>query len=350
MGNDMKRRIFCLILLLTLLCEISCGERDVSDSYVHSITWESVEVGTWKIDQHLMNVNIPLHYWNDRADTDRILSQNSRERRKIYGEDDRERIDPATYSDKEPYNAIVRISTGCSGILISSKHVLAASHCVHNGNNYLLSARLFLRAGYMMKDGRMKWVYVKRFFVPAKWRNHTLNGQHQYTNWADYDFSVLELSRELGDSRHFMKPGLSGLFCDGHKSLHGAGSTVDYVSFPDDKPKDAMWLVSTPISTETHQLLYFKGDAWHGSSGAALYTWEVTPDNQRERRVIGVLSGNRNTEPEAPVQGNYNVAVRLDPINYLMVCKWIGQEEECRGRYKKYLDNNKLQSLICNSH
>lgn len=77
------------------------------------------------------------------------------------------------------------------------------------------------------------------FFVPAKWRNYTHTGQHEYNDWADYDFSILELSENLGRTRHFIPPGLSGMFCNNQKSLHGVGSDVDYVSFPDDKSKDA---------------------------------------------------------------------------------------------------------------
>ena len=87
------------------------------------------------------------------------------------------------------------------------------------------------------------------------------------------------------------------------KTIHGVDSKVEFVSFPDDKPKDAMWYVQTRIETESPHLLYFKGDAWHGSSGAGLYSWDYDDATQEyERRTIGVLSGNRNTETTAKFQ------------------------------------------------
>ena len=344
-----KGILFLLIFYSFFLLDISLCEEVAENElpYQHHITWESVWVGTGRIDRETMSLDIPREY----AETPNAVHhlQHIRQRRKIYGIDDRVRVDPATDGSHVPYNAIVRISTGCSGILVSEKHVLAASHCVHNGRTYLLSARLFLRVGYLLNDGRTKWTFVKRFFVPAKWRNYTHTGQHEYNDWADYDFSVLELSENLGRTRHFIPPGLSGMFCNNQKTLHGVGSNVDYVSFPDDKPKDAMWLVSTKIKTETPHLLYFEGDAWHGSSGAALYTWDYNKQTgKQERRVIGVLSGNRDTEPEAKLQGNYNVAARLDPIDFLMICRWIGIENQCRDRYRDYLKEDRLKSIICN--
>ena len=341
-------------MLLLLACLLGAAnalvvpEEDTVDSSQHQVVWDTVWVGSGRVREASTTFDLPA----ELVDASRTLVHAKIQKRKVYGKDDRVRIDPASDGSRSPYSAVVKVSTGCSGMLVSERHVLAAAHCVHDGNDYLLSARLFLRAGYLQEDGRAKWTFVKKFFVPAQWRNRTVdNTKHQYSNWADFDFSVLELTDDLGKQRAFVQPGLSGLFCDHAQSVHGAGSEVEFVSFPDDKPRNAMWLTSTQVRTESPQLLYFEGDAWHGASGAALFAWDYNQDTgEQERRVVGILSGNRDTEPEASLQGNFNVAVRLTPLNLIMVCHWIGVEEVCKQRYSDYLDSNKLSSKCNNLH
>lgn len=332
-----------LLLLVLLFCGRAYGSEY---AYRHAVTYDTVWVGSGKIERTTRSFAIPREHVE--AARELVGGGETRHRRRVYGTDDRVRIDPATDGARDPYNAVVRVSTGCSGMLISKRYVLAASHCVHNGNDYLISARLFLRAGYLQQDGRTKWTFVKRFFVPAQWKNQTQSGEHQYNDWDEFDFSVLELAEDLGSQRGIMKPGLSGLFCDNKKSVHGAGTTVEFVSFPDDKSREAMWLDTTSIVTESPHLLYFEGDAWHGSSGAALYAWDNDPSSdERERRVMGVLSGNRVTTSDTSVQGRFNVAARLNPLNLLLVCHWIGEEEQCRQHYSNYYDTNDMQTIIC---
>jgi len=122
-------------------------------------------------------------------------------------------------------------------MLVSPRHVLTAAHCVHDGHGYRQAALYFLRAGYVQPNGNTKWYFVRRFFIPSQWKNLTETGEHQYADWDDYDVAVLEVLEDLGRERAFIPPGLSGKFCNGRKILHGAGSKVEFVSFPDDESK-----------------------------------------------------------------------------------------------------------------
>ncbi|TKS72243.1 Serine protease 23 [Collichthys lucidus] len=213
----------------------------------------------------------------------RVKSRHKRVRRQIYGADGRFNIQGDNFLLDYPFSTAVRISTGCTGVLVSQQHVLTAAHCVHDGKDYVKGARR-LRVG---------------FLIPPSFNS---------TN-ADLTSAKKPLVR-------WMRMTLPG------KRIHFSG-------FDSDRSGELVYRFC-PVEEESSDLIYQHCDARPGASGSGVYgrVWDNSLERW-ERKVIGIFSGHQWLEIDGENR-DYNVAVRITPLKFAQICYWVhGNRLDC---------------------
>ncbi|XP_059202013.1 serine protease 23 [Centropristis striata] len=258
----------------------------------------------------------------------KIKPRHRRVRRQIYGADGRFNIQGDNFLLDYPFSTAVRISTGCTGVLVSQQHVLTAAHCVHDGKDYVKGARK-LRVGFLIPPSingtragltssnkpLVRWVRVKRTRVPKGW----IQGPQEVS--MDFDYALLEL--RWPHRRPFMRLSVAP------SSDDLAGNRIHFSGFDSDRSGELVYRFC-PVEEESSDLIYQHCDARPGASGSGVYgrVWDNSLERW-ERKVIGIFSGHQWLEIDGENR-DYNVAVRITPLKFAQICYWVhGNRLDC---------------------
>lgn len=342
-------------------CRIDCHLKR-STRNVRSLTYETLDVGHMRarttslvFDRKRLNLKRMKESFKRQLLVDTRLKELNndvmRSKRDVFNVDTRFDIQQ-NRQGKYPFSSVVRLSTGCSGIVVHPMHILTAAHCVHDGSTYVKGAKR-LRVGRPRKSRRghgirrtsddnsraFKWFKVKLVHFPKEW----IKDSKKDNTIIEYDYALVVLRKPMavfkGQTKDKTKRSVVMKIGVAPSAQNLRMNRLHFSNF-DYTDALKMKYRFCPVVGESPDLYYNYCDSSRGSSGGGIYAKvpriSSTTDLQTlqtikrlplERRVIATFSGHQYVQSQDGKR-EYNVGVKITPLKYTQICYWILKDEQ----------------------